>query len=182
MKIRASEKYFTGLPPFFPSCLKDGTGSLDFELAVWIWSNCRYKAFCAGHENTLINTYVMNKFLTADRSCTTRYFCKNLYRSWLLTALCFFLHLLRPNWSIFRGTVSLWKNIWKRVSKEYDVDFRFIDILVILTSIWQIRKRTLCIKKHLFLMLQEVLDKIHLCHFTIARLWLLDFLNETISF
>ena len=182
MKIRASEKYFTGLPPFFPSCLKDGTGSLDFELAVWIWSNCRYKAFCAGHENTLINTYVMNKFLTADRSCTTRYFCKNLYRSWLLTALCFFLHLLRPNWSIFRGTVSLWKNIWKRVSKEYDVDFRFIDILVILTSIWQIRKRTLCIKKHLFLMLQEVLDKIHLCHFTIARLRLLDFLNETISF
>ena len=38
----------------------------------------------------------------------TKYFCKKSYRSWQLTSLRFFWHLLRPNWSIIRGAVSLW--------------------------------------------------------------------------
>ena len=34
---------------------------------------------------------------------------QHIYKSWKLTYLRFFWHLLRPNWSIIRGTVSLWK-------------------------------------------------------------------------
>ena len=30
------------------------------------------------HESTLLHTYVLNDFLTADRSCTTKYFAKTL--------------------------------------------------------------------------------------------------------
>ena len=36
-------------------------------------------------------------------------FKKNSYRSWYLTSLAFLWHLLRSNWSIIRGIVSLWK-------------------------------------------------------------------------
>ena len=61
------------------------------------------------HVSTLLHTYVLNQFLTADRSCTTKYFFKNSYSSWYLTYLRFFWHLLGPNWSIIRGTVSLCK-------------------------------------------------------------------------
>ena len=32
------------------------------------------------HESTLLHTYVLNAFLTADRSCTTKYFWKILYK------------------------------------------------------------------------------------------------------
>ena len=34
------------------------------------------------HESTLLHTYVLNEFLTADRLSITRYFWKNSYRSW----------------------------------------------------------------------------------------------------
>ena len=54
------------------------------------------------------NTYVLNKFLTADRSCKTKYFWKNFYINLYSTSLRFFWQLLRQNWSIIRGTVSLW--------------------------------------------------------------------------
>ena len=60
------------------------------------------------HKSTLLHTYVLNEFLTAERSCKTKYLWKNSYRSWYLTSLRFFWHLLRLNWSIIRGTVSLW--------------------------------------------------------------------------
>ena len=32
------------------------------------------------HESNLLHTYVLNEFLTADRSCKTNYFWKNSYR------------------------------------------------------------------------------------------------------
>ena len=57
------------------------------------------------HESTLLHMYVLNQFLIADRSCTTKYFFKN--RSWYLTYLRFFWHLLGPNWFIIRGKMSL---------------------------------------------------------------------------
>ena len=47
------------------------------------------------HESTLLHTYVLNEFLTADHSCTTKHFWKNSYWSWLLIFLLFFWHLLR---------------------------------------------------------------------------------------
>ena len=34
------------------------------------------------HESTLLHTYVLNEFLTADNSCKTQYFWKNSYRIW----------------------------------------------------------------------------------------------------
>ena len=34
------------------------------------------------HDSTLLHAYVLNEFLTADRSSTTKYFWKNSYRSW----------------------------------------------------------------------------------------------------
>ena len=33
------------------------------------------------HESTLLHTYVLNEFLTANRSFTTKYFWKNSYKS-----------------------------------------------------------------------------------------------------
>ena len=33
------------------------------------------------HESTLLHTYVLNEFLIAERSCITKYFWKNSYRS-----------------------------------------------------------------------------------------------------
>ena len=53
--------------------------------------------------------YVLNEYLTAICSCTTKYFGKNSCRSWYVTSLRFFWHFLRPNRSIFGGTVSHWK-------------------------------------------------------------------------
>ena len=54
------------------------------------------------------------ELLTADRSCTTKYFWKNSDRSLYSTSLHFFYHILRPNWSIIRGTVSLWSMFGNR--------------------------------------------------------------------
>ena len=34
------------------------------------------------HESTLLHTYVLNKFLTADHSWTAKYFWKNFKKSW----------------------------------------------------------------------------------------------------
>ena len=34
------------------------------------------------HESTLLHEYVLNEFLTVDRSCITKYFWKESYRSW----------------------------------------------------------------------------------------------------
>ena len=34
------------------------------------------------HESTLLHTYVLNEFLTADRPCTTKFFWKNTCISW----------------------------------------------------------------------------------------------------
>ena len=34
------------------------------------------------HESTLLHTDVLDEFLTADHSCTTKYFLKNSYQSW----------------------------------------------------------------------------------------------------
>ena len=34
------------------------------------------------HESTLLHTYVLNTYLTAYRSCKTKYFWKNSYRIW----------------------------------------------------------------------------------------------------
>ena len=51
--------------------------------------------------NLPYSIHKLNKFLTANQ--------KTSYRSWLFTSLRFFWHLLRPNWSIIWGTVSLWK-------------------------------------------------------------------------
>ena len=65
------------------------------------------------HKSTLLHTYVLNQFLTAERSCTTKYFFKNSYRIWQVTSLRFFLHLLRPNWSIFGGIVSLFGKMFE---------------------------------------------------------------------
>ena len=31
---------------------------------------------------SIVHTYVLNEFLTADRSCTTKYFWKSAYKSW----------------------------------------------------------------------------------------------------
>ena len=45
----------------------------------------------------------MNKFFTAHRSCTTKYFWKNSYKSLQSTSLSFFWHLLSPNWSIYEA-------------------------------------------------------------------------------
>ena len=66
------------------------------------------------HESTLLHTYVLNEFLTADRSWKTEYFWKNSYKSLLLTSLHFFWHRLHQNWSIFRGTESLWSMFGNR--------------------------------------------------------------------
>ena len=53
------------------------------------------------------HTYVLNESLKADCSCKAKYFWKNSYRSWQTASLCFFWHILRQNWSIIRGTLSL---------------------------------------------------------------------------
>ena len=34
------------------------------------------------HESTLLHKNVLNEFLTADRSCTNKYFWKNFHKSW----------------------------------------------------------------------------------------------------
>ena len=71
------------------------------------WSTDSTKINRPGH-NMVRHKYVLNEYLTADCSCTTKCFWKNSYRSLYSTSLRFFLHLLRPNWAIIRGTVSLW--------------------------------------------------------------------------
>ena len=56
----------------------------------------------------------MNEFLTADCSCTTKYFWSNPYRSLYSTSLRFFWHILCPNWSTIRDSVRLqtFRRIW----------------------------------------------------------------------
>ena len=56
------------------------------------------------HEFTLLHTYVLNKFLTADSSCTTKSFLKKILLKLVAIYLRFF---WRPNWLIIWGTVSL---------------------------------------------------------------------------
>ena len=80
------------------------------------------------YESTLLHTYVLNEFLRADRSFTTKYFWKNSYESWHLTSLRFFWHLLRPNWSIIRVTVSLWT--FGRIAKSLTFSFDDKDLLI----------------------------------------------------
>ena len=67
----------------------------------------------AKKEPSLLHTYVLNEFLTADNSWATKYFWKSSYRSWYLISLSFFWHLLHQDWSIFEGTASF-KNVYKR--------------------------------------------------------------------
>ena len=54
-----------------------------------------------------IPMYVLREFLTVDHSYTTKFFWKNSYRNLTSISLRFFWHLLCPNWSIIRDTVSI---------------------------------------------------------------------------
>ena len=72
--------------------------------------------------------YVLNQFLSADCSLFMyhKIFLKNSYRSLQSTSLRFFWHLLRQNWSIIRGTMSLWSMFEidnSLLSKENVVNF-----------------------------------------------------------
>ena len=53
------------------------------------------------NESTLLHTFVLNKFLTANSLFRIKCFWKSSCRSCKLTSSRFFRHLLRPNWSIF---------------------------------------------------------------------------------
>ena len=52
--------------------------------------------------------HVLNEFLTADRSYTTKVFSKQLLYKFIVHFLRFVWHLLRQNFSIIGDTVSLW--------------------------------------------------------------------------
>ena len=86
------------------------------------------------HESTLLHTYELNEFLTADHPCTTKYFWKNLYK---LVAHIFML-LLAPftsklaNYS--RPTLNFRKN-----SKSTTFSFENSDL-----SIFQLFSKTHC--------------------------------------
>ena len=49
---------------------------------VWKLQEFRNYRNSQKHESTLLHTYVVKKNLTADRSCTAKYFWKTSYRSW----------------------------------------------------------------------------------------------------
>ena len=55
------------------------------------------------HESTLLQTYVLNEFLTADRS----FLKKTLDTKSVAHIFTLLLDLLCPNWSNIRSTVSL---------------------------------------------------------------------------
>ena len=57
----------------------------------------------------MYNIYALNKVLTADRSCATKFFEKNSYKILKSTSVRFFWYILQQNWSIIRDTVSLWR-------------------------------------------------------------------------
>ena len=58
-----------------------GINNLPRKDTFWFTSiNPKYTA-SQKHESTLLHKYVLNKFLTADHSCTTKYFWKKSDRS-----------------------------------------------------------------------------------------------------
>ena len=67
------------------------------------------------HESTLLHTYVLNEFLTADHSSTTKYF----WNTPLLVAHIF-----------FGGTVSLWKMFEKGKIAVFEGKWRRFRILL----------------------------------------------------
>ena len=85
-------------------CLVKGykrTQSFDLKVGGW------YR-FNQNIPSGPLHTYALNEFLTADGSCTTKYFWKKSYRSLQSASLRFFWLILRQNWLIIGGTVSLW--------------------------------------------------------------------------
>ena len=85
-------------------------------VTLWLHKKYERRSIILQYDNYRFNqnkppgaqhTYVLNEFSTANCSCKTKYFCKNSNRSLQSTSLRFFWHLLRPNWSIIRVTVSL---------------------------------------------------------------------------
>ena len=80
------------------------------------------------HESTLLHTYVLNEFLTADRSCATKYFWKTLIEvgsSHIYASFCTFCvqigQLFEAQW-VFERCMKTVKSLF---SKENDVDFEF---------------------------------------------------------
>ena len=69
------------------------------------------------HESTLLHMYVLNEFLTADRSCTAKHFWKNSFRSFKFTYLHFFWHLLRKKLVNYSRHSESLKYVWKSTNR-----------------------------------------------------------------
>ena len=82
------------------------------------WRLYSYYTDSQKHESTLLHTYVLNEFLTADNSCTTKYFEKSIIE---VRSSHFY-----ASFGTFCAQIEkCMKTVKWLFSKENDVDFEF---------------------------------------------------------